>query len=88
MDDLREGKYGVTLSPAQEIGLRFYDGVVDSRSLVSFTDVKLDINERMPRSEVEAIFKLIEPIGVSLLRSLSPSITTGSLFGLCSPHHR
>ncbi|KAF6750405.1 hypothetical protein DFP72DRAFT_911075 [Ephemerocybe angulata] len=50
LDDLRARKGGVKLSRAQEIGLRFYD----------------DINERMPRSEAEAIYSLIEPIALSL----------------------
>ncbi|KAJ2921653.1 hypothetical protein H1R20_g15437, partial [Candolleomyces eurysporus] len=48
LDDLRNGVGGVKLSSVQEIGLQFYD----------------DINERMPRSEAEAIFNLIKPIGV------------------------
>ncbi|KAJ2931934.1 hypothetical protein H1R20_g5152, partial [Candolleomyces eurysporus] len=48
LDDLRNGVGGVKLSSVQEIGLQFYD----------------DINERMPRTEAEAIFNLIKPIGV------------------------
>ncbi|KIM81993.1 hypothetical protein PILCRDRAFT_820879 [Piloderma croceum F 1598] len=50
LDDVRTGKGGVKLSPAMEIGLRFYD----------------DINSRMPRGEAEKIFKLIKPIALSL----------------------
>lgn len=31
LEDVRVGKNGVTLSPAQEIGLRFYDGQYHKR---------------------------------------------------------
>lgn len=67
LDDLREGKNGVTLSSAMEIGLRYYEGK-RRRSLflgsASDIDSKSDINTRMPREEAETIFNLIEPIGL------------------------
>ncbi|KAG1724597.1 hypothetical protein EDB19DRAFT_1644456 [Suillus lakei] len=50
LDDVRARKGGIKLSHVQEIGLRFYD----------------DINDRMPRSEAESIFKLIQPIALEL----------------------
>ncbi|KAF8994880.1 hypothetical protein BDQ17DRAFT_1251265 [Cyathus striatus] len=50
LDDLKAGKCGVKLTPAQEIGLRYYD----------------DINDRMPRTEAKAIFDLIKPIALSI----------------------
>ncbi|KAG9217804.1 hypothetical protein CCMSSC00406_0005174 [Pleurotus cornucopiae] len=50
LEDLKNGKSGVKLSPAQEIGLKFYD----------------DINARMPRDEAKALFDLIKPIALSI----------------------
>ncbi|KAG1742603.1 hypothetical protein EDD22DRAFT_786565 [Suillus occidentalis] len=50
LDDVRARKGGIKLSHVQEIGLQFYD----------------DINDRMPRSEAEAIFNLIKPIALKL----------------------
>ncbi|TFK36111.1 hypothetical protein BDQ12DRAFT_714349 [Crucibulum laeve] len=50
LEDVKAGKGGVKLSPAQEIGVRFYD----------------DINDRMPREEAKAIFDLIKPIALSI----------------------
>lgn len=50
LDDISAGKFGVSLSRAQEIGIRFYD----------------DINDRMPRIEAKAIFDLIKPIALSI----------------------
>ncbi|KAF9472631.1 hypothetical protein BDN70DRAFT_915818 [Pholiota conissans] len=50
LDDLKSGVGGVKLTPAQEIGLQFYD----------------DINDRMPRAEAKAIFDLIKPIALSI----------------------
>ena len=67
LDDVRTGKGGVKLSTVQEIGLQFYDGwslpYMMSFSSHPFT---ADINDRMPRSEVKAIFDLIKPIGIWL----------------------
>ncbi|KIY44359.1 Nucleotidyltransferase, partial [Fistulina hepatica ATCC 64428] len=45
LDDVRNEKNGIKLTPAQRIGVEFYD----------------DINERMPREEVQALFDLIKP---------------------------
>ncbi|KAJ8690503.1 hypothetical protein PTI98_011928 [Pleurotus ostreatus] len=50
LEDLKNGKSGVKLSPAQEIGLKFYD----------------DINARMPRDEAKALFDLIKPIALNI----------------------
>ncbi|KAL4263453.1 DNA polymerase beta [Pleurotus pulmonarius] len=50
LEDLKNGKGGVKLSSAQEIGLKFYD----------------DINARMPRDEAKALFDLIKPIALSI----------------------
>ncbi|KAF5366779.1 hypothetical protein D9758_006472 [Tetrapyrgos nigripes] len=50
LDDLRAGKYGIKLSPAQQIGLRYYN----------------EINSRMPRSEARRIFDLIKTIALSI----------------------
>ncbi|KAJ7123756.1 hypothetical protein C8R44DRAFT_620870 [Mycena epipterygia] len=50
LDDLMAGKGGVTLTPAQKIGIKFYD----------------DINDRMPREEAKALFELIKPIALSI----------------------
>ena len=38
LDDVRAGKGGVKLTPAMEIGLRFYDGVYPLAYLISFAD--------------------------------------------------
>ncbi|KAG6826943.1 hypothetical protein H0H92_013820 [Tricholoma furcatifolium] len=46
--DVSAGKGGVKLTPAQEIGIKFYD----------------DINTRMPRAEAKEIFDLIKPIEI------------------------
>ncbi|KAG5638696.1 hypothetical protein H0H81_010921 [Sphagnurus paluster] len=48
--DVLSGKGGVNLTPAQEIGVRFYD----------------DINNRMPRDEAREIFELIKPIALKI----------------------
>ena len=67
LDDVRTGKGGVKLSTVQEIGLRFYDGR-SFPDMMSFSShlFTADINDRMPRSEVKAIFDLIKPIGICL----------------------
>ncbi|KAI0341157.1 Nucleotidyltransferase [Trametopsis cervina] len=44
LEDVKEGKFGVKLSPAQEIGLKYYE----------------DINSRMPRYEAKEIFEFIK----------------------------
>ncbi|KAG9030907.1 hypothetical protein FRB95_003417 [Tulasnella sp. JGI-2019a] len=46
LDDVRDGKGGLTLSENQKIGLQFYD----------------DLQDRMPRSEAGAIFEKIKVI--------------------------
>ncbi|KAG6907586.1 hypothetical protein DXG01_008343, partial [Tephrocybe rancida] len=50
LTDVVAGKGGVKLTPAQEIGIRFYD----------------DINERMPREEAKEIFELIKPMALKI----------------------
>ncbi|KAF5376697.1 hypothetical protein D9615_007866 [Tricholomella constricta] len=50
LKDVVDGKGGVKLTPAQEIGVRFYD----------------DINNRMPREEAKEIFELIKPIALRI----------------------
>ncbi|KAJ7092439.1 DNA polymerase lambda [Mycena belliarum] len=50
LDDLKAGVGGVELTPAQKIGIEFYD----------------DINDRMPREEAGALFELIKPIALAL----------------------
>ncbi|KAF8056043.1 DNA polymerase lambda [Lyophyllum atratum] len=50
LEDVLVGKGGVSTSPAQEIGIRFYD----------------DINNRMPREEAREIFELIKPIALDI----------------------
>ncbi|KAF8882840.1 hypothetical protein BD779DRAFT_905556 [Infundibulicybe gibba] len=50
LEDILAGKGGIKLTPAQEIGIRFYD----------------DINDRMPRSEATALFDLIRPIALAI----------------------
>ncbi|KAJ7658507.1 hypothetical protein B0H17DRAFT_1096959 [Mycena rosella] len=50
LEDLKAGKGGVVLTPAQKIGIQFYD----------------DINDRMPREEAKALFELIKPIALSI----------------------
>ncbi|THH33346.1 hypothetical protein EUX98_g800 [Antrodiella citrinella] len=50
LDDLKNGKFGIKLSTAQRIGLKFYD----------------DINTRMPRAEAKEIFDLIKPIALEI----------------------
>ncbi|KAJ7457053.1 DNA polymerase lambda [Mycena latifolia] len=50
LDDLKAGKFGVVLTPAQKIGIQFYD----------------DINDRMPREEAKALFDIIKPIALSI----------------------
>ncbi|KAG6331664.1 hypothetical protein ID866_7425 [Astraeus odoratus] len=56
LEDISARKESLQLSPAQEIGLRYYD----------------DINSRMPREEAERIFNMIKSIGtsVSVLRAV------------------
>ncbi|KAF7795787.1 hypothetical protein EIP86_006954 [Pleurotus ostreatoroseus] len=46
LEDVRAGKGNIKVSPAQMIGLRYYD----------------DINSRMPRDEAGEIYNLIKPI--------------------------
>ncbi|KAF8651065.1 hypothetical protein AX16_004928 [Volvariella volvacea WC 439] len=50
LDDLVSGSFGIRLTPAQEIGLKYYD----------------DVNSRMPREEAKAIFESIKPIALGL----------------------
>ncbi|KAI5121470.1 hypothetical protein M0805_003927 [Coniferiporia weirii] len=50
LEDIRQRKGGITLSPAQEIGLRFYD----------------DINTRIPREEVADIFSITKTIALEI----------------------
>ncbi|KAF5372585.1 hypothetical protein D9758_005201 [Tetrapyrgos nigripes] len=50
LQDLKTGKFGIKLTPAQKIGLEFYD----------------DINTRMPRSEAQELFERIKPIALSI----------------------
>ncbi|KAI0686927.1 Nucleotidyltransferase, partial [Cytidiella melzeri] len=50
LDDVKEGKFGVRLSSAQQIGLKFYD----------------DINSRMPRNEAKEIFGIIKEIALRM----------------------
>ncbi|KII94194.1 hypothetical protein PLICRDRAFT_419236 [Plicaturopsis crispa FD-325 SS-3] len=50
LDDVKARKGGITLTSQQEIGVRFYD----------------DINERMPRSEAQALFDAIKPIALKI----------------------
>ena len=63
LEDLASGKFGVKLTPAQEIGLRYYKGEVTSLQLAKLTQ-NVDINSRMPRSEAKMIFEMIKPIGL------------------------
>ena len=67
LDDVRTGKGGVKMSTVQEIGLRFYDGW-SLPYMMTFSShlFNADINDRMPRSEVKAIFDLIKPKGICL----------------------
>lgn len=65
LDDIREGKNGIKLTPAQQTGLKYYDGIL--HHLSQFQPPKLisvDINSRMPREEARAIFDLINPVGM------------------------
>ncbi|KAJ6625958.1 hypothetical protein B0H10DRAFT_1781966 [Mycena sp. CBHHK59/15] len=50
LDDLKAGQGGVTLTPAQTVGIQFYD----------------DVNDRMPREEAKELFELIKPIALSI----------------------
>ncbi|KZS86671.1 Nucleotidyltransferase [Sistotremastrum niveocremeum HHB9708] len=50
LEDVKNGKNGVSLSLVQEIGLKFYD----------------DINDRMPRSEAAEIFCKIRQIALTI----------------------
>ncbi|KAJ7630120.1 DNA polymerase lambda, partial [Mycena polygramma] len=50
LEDLKAGKGGVTLTPAQQIGIQFYD----------------DINDRMPREEAGELFELIKPVALAI----------------------
>jgi len=50
LEDVLSGKGGIRLTAQQEIGIRYYD----------------DINERMPRSEVTAIFEQIKRIAIKI----------------------
>ena len=84
LDDLRTGKGGVKLSTVQEIGLQFYDGW-SLPYMMSFSSHPFiaDINDRMPRSEVRAIFDLIKPIG----DWLNNASTIECTYRLCSSIH-
>lgn len=72
LEDVLAGKGGIKLTAGQEIGIRYYDGklpcLLEQPVSVVYSVFVLDINERMPRSEAEAIFKKIEKIGMSSLR--------------------
>ncbi|KAJ7143311.1 DNA polymerase lambda [Mycena crocata] len=48
--NLVDGTGGVVLTPAQKIGIQFYD----------------DINDRMPREEAKALFELIKPVALAI----------------------
>ncbi|KAK7055517.1 DNA polymerase lambda [Favolaschia claudopus] len=50
LKDVKAGVGGVTLTPAQAIGIEFYD----------------DINDRMPREEAQALFDIIKPIALEI----------------------
>lgn len=65
LEDVKSGKGGVKLSPAMEIGLRFYEGLWTSLLVLKLLLIlsATDINSRMPRGEAEALFDLIKPIG-------------------------
>lgn len=67
LDDIRAKKFGVKLSAAQEIGLKYYDG---SQMIIPclfcwFRDSSMtpDINSRIPRDEVKEIFGIIKTLG-------------------------
>lgn len=75
LDDVSVRKGGIKLSHVQEIGLQFYDGwpLVFTR-IGTWMILLPDINDRMPRSEAEAIFNLIKPIGKVLRYGFSRPI--------------
>ncbi|KAI6148010.1 hypothetical protein BKA82DRAFT_4147199 [Pisolithus tinctorius] len=54
LDDIKANSKSLRLSPAQEIGLKFYD----------------DINSRMPREEAARIFSTIKSIALEIDKSL------------------
>ncbi|KAG6849013.1 hypothetical protein H0H93_011996 [Arthromyces matolae] len=67
--DVSAGKGGVKLTPAQEIGIRFYDGQRSSyfsNDERFHLDTLADINNRMPREEAKQIFELIKPIALEI----------------------
>ena len=66
LEDLREGRCGVKLNPAQEIGLHYYDGEPRTFKFERSNRSSLDINSRMPREEAKAIFEIIKKIGTLL----------------------
>lgn len=65
LDDVKAGKGGVELHPAQKIGLQHYDGNYACAQEVPLMSKFLitDINDRMPRDEARTIFDMIERIG-------------------------
>ncbi|KAJ7271147.1 hypothetical protein C8J57DRAFT_1320897 [Mycena rebaudengoi] len=50
LEDIKAGKGGVKLTPAQSVGIEFYD----------------DINDRMPRQEAKGLFDLIKPVALAI----------------------
>lgn len=65
LEDIREGKGGIKLTSAQQIGLKYYDGTTCvSNTVVNSLILIEDINSRMPREEAEAIYNLIKPVGM------------------------
>ncbi|THH03700.1 hypothetical protein EW145_g6078 [Phellinidium pouzarii] len=57
LEDVRQRKGEITLSPVQELGLKFFDGKGVTAS---------NINTRIPRSEVTDIFNMIKAIALKI----------------------
>jgi hypothetical protein len=66
LDDVAKSKeFGITLSPAQELGLKYYD----------------HINERIPRAEVGRLFHKIQRAGeFSTIKFCAPVDADGAFF--------
>ena len=66
LEDVTNGKGGVKLNPGQKIGIKYYAGTIGIGwwSHTRRAHRLLDLQERMPREEVKALYDLIVPYGM------------------------
>ncbi|KAI4525116.1 hypothetical protein K525DRAFT_192303, partial [Schizophyllum commune Loenen D] len=66
LEDVANGKGGVKLNPGQKIGIKYYAGTsgISRWFHTRRAHRLLDLQERMPREEVKALYDLIVPYGM------------------------